>query len=329
MVIPDRDTLLAAPKVLLHDHLDGGVRPATVIALADEPATRCPPPTPSSWRSGSTAAPPDLDLVLYLEAFNTRSASCRPRTPCTASPPSARRTSPPTAWSTPRCASPPSCTSRPASTLDAVVEAVLAGFRDRQQRQGHRPCAPAHGHAPGRPLARDRRARRALSRRRRGRVRHRRRRGRLPADPPPRRLPARDAGRTSTSPSTPARRSGCRPSGRPCSSAAPSGSDMACASSTTSPSAADGTAVLGRPGRLRPRPPLPARDVPHVQRAHRRGPSIAEHPIGLLRDLRFRVTVNTDNRLMSDRHHDRRVRALSEAFGWTLARLRSGSPSTP
>src|SRR5213075_2539633 len=27
--------------------------------------------------------------------------------------------------------------------------------------------------------------------------------------------------------------------------------------------------------------------------------SIAEHPIGLLRDLRFRATVNTDNRLMS------------------------------
>ena len=28
--------------------------------------------------------------------------------------------------------------------------------------------------------------------------------------------------------------------------------------------------------------------------------TIAEHPIGLLRRLRFRVTVNTDNRLMSD-----------------------------
>ena len=27
--------------------------------------------------------------------------------------------------------------------------------------------------------------------------------------------------------------------------------------------------------------------------------SIAEHPIGLLTGLRFRVTVNTDNRLMS------------------------------
>ncbi|MEZ5340073.1 MAG: hypothetical protein R2706_01110 [Acidimicrobiales bacterium] len=29
-------------------------------------------------------------------------------------------------------------------------------------------------------------------------------------------------------------------------------------------------------------------------------PSMAEHPIGLLRDLNYRVTVNTDNRLMSD-----------------------------
>ena len=30
------------------------------------------------------------------------------------------------------------------------------------------------------------------------------------------------------------------------------------------------------------------------------GARLAEHPIGLLRRLRFRVTVNTDNRLMSD-----------------------------
>ena len=30
------DTLLRAPKVLLHDHLDGGVRPATVVDLAAE-----------------------------------------------------------------------------------------------------------------------------------------------------------------------------------------------------------------------------------------------------------------------------------------------------
>jgi adenosine deaminase len=44
--------------------------------------------------------------------------------------------------------------------------------------------------------------------------------------------------------------------------------------------------------------------------------SIAEHPIGLLRRLRFRVTVNTDNRLMSDTSMTREFVQLREAFGW-------------
>ena len=30
------ETLARAPKVLLHDHLDGGLRPQTVLELADE-----------------------------------------------------------------------------------------------------------------------------------------------------------------------------------------------------------------------------------------------------------------------------------------------------
>ncbi|GAA0968414.1 Adenosine deaminase [Nocardioides aquaticus] len=50
--------------------------------------------------------------------------------------------------------------------------------------------------------------------------------------------------------------------------------------------------------------------------------SIAEHPIGLLRDLRFRVTVNTDNRLMSDTSMSAEMLALVEAFGWGLTDLR-------
>ena len=50
-------------------------------------------------------------------------------------------------------------------------------------------------------------------------------------------------------------------------------------------------------------------------------PSIAEHPIGLLHDLRFRVTVNTDNRLMSGTSMSREVALLSEAFGWGWAEL--------
>jgi adenosine deaminase len=50
-------------------------------------------------------------------------------------------------------------------------------------------------------------------------------------------------------------------------------------------------------------------------------PSIAEHPIGLLRDLRFRVTVNTDNRLMSGTSMTREMALLVEAFGWGWADL--------
>jgi len=50
--------------------------------------------------------------------------------------------------------------------------------------------------------------------------------------------------------------------------------------------------------------------------------SIAEHPIGLLSRLRFRVTVNTDNRLMSGTSMTREMLLLSEAFGWGLDELR-------
>ena len=46
---------------------------------------------------------------------------------------------------------------------------------------------------------------------------------------------------------------------------------------------------------------------------------IASHPIGLLRDLRFRVTVNTDNRLMSNTSMSHEFVQLSEAFGTDLA----------
>ena len=50
--------------------------------------------------------------------------------------------------------------------------------------------------------------------------------------------------------------------------------------------------------------------------------SIAEHPLGLLRQLRFRVTVNTDNRLMSRTTLSREFALLSEAFGYTLDDVR-------
>ena len=46
--------------------------------------------------------------------------------------------------------------------------------------------------------------------------------------------------------------------------------------------------------------------------------SLEEHPIGLLKDLGFRVTVNTDNRLMSNVSMTSELLSLNKAFGWDL-----------
>lgn len=59
-----------APKVLLHDHLDGGLRPATIIELADETGYRNLPHRDAeklaAWiRRGADRK----DLTLYLETF--------------------------------------------------------------------------------------------------------------------------------------------------------------------------------------------------------------------------------------------------------------------
>ena len=50
--------------------------------------------------------------------------------------------------------------------------------------------------------------------------------------------------------------------------------------------------------------------------------STAAHPIGMLADLRFRVTVNTDNRLMSGTSMTQEMALLHESFGWGLEDLR-------
>lgn len=50
--------------------------------------------------------------------------------------------------------------------------------------------------------------------------------------------------------------------------------------------------------------------------------SIADHPIGKLKDLGFRVTVNCDNRLMSGTSMSREFQLLVDAFGYDIADLR-------
>ncbi|MFE2644704.1 adenosine deaminase [Streptomyces nigra] len=51
--------------------------------------------------------------------------------------------------------------------------------------------------------------------------------------------------------------------------------------------------------------------------------SIAEHPITALKDLGFRVTLNTDNRLVSGTTMTREMTLLVEEAGWTLDDLRT------
>jgi adenosine deaminase len=84
----------------------------------------------------------------------------------------------------------------------------------------------------------------------------------------------------------------------------------------------DGTAHLGRLAAYVRDKRIPLEMAPASNVQTGAATSIAEHPIGLLTDLRFRVTVNTDNRLMSQTSMTSEMTALVEAFGYDLARLR-------
>jgi len=70
---PDFATILRAPKVLLHEHLDGGVRPSTLIELAgeigyEELPTRDPGQLATWFKP--TPGQGGRSLVRYLEAFD-------------------------------------------------------------------------------------------------------------------------------------------------------------------------------------------------------------------------------------------------------------------
>ena len=85
---------------------------------------------------------------------------------------------------------------------------------------------------------------------------------------------------------------------------------------------ADGEPRLGRLAQYVRDKRIPLELCPHSNIQTGAAASIAEHPIGLLAQLRFRVTVNTDNRLMSDTSMSREMGALVDAFGWDLGDLR-------
>ena len=70
-VAPDRDLIRQAPKVVLHDHLDGGLRPTTIVELADLTGYRDLPTTnPAELSTWFQRGADRRDLGLYLETFD-------------------------------------------------------------------------------------------------------------------------------------------------------------------------------------------------------------------------------------------------------------------
>jgi len=84
----------------------------------------------------------------------------------------------------------------------------------------------------------------------------------------------------------------------------------------------DGSVELGRLAAYVRDKRIPLEMCPSSNIQTGAAPSIAEHPIGLLTDLRFRVTVNTDNRLMSRTSMTDEMWALVQAFGLRVEDLR-------
>lgn len=63
------DDAIALPKVLLHDHLDGGLRPATVTELAEEIGWALPTTDEADLQAWFTAGADTGDILKYLATF--------------------------------------------------------------------------------------------------------------------------------------------------------------------------------------------------------------------------------------------------------------------
>src|SRR5829696_8026984 len=67
---PSRERVRRAPKVLLHDHLDGGLRPETVVDLAADARHQLPTTDPGELAAWFHEGAYRHDLDLYLETFS-------------------------------------------------------------------------------------------------------------------------------------------------------------------------------------------------------------------------------------------------------------------
>src|SRR6187551_78454 len=130
MVAPLLDDIRRAPKALLHDHLDGGLRPATVIDLASEYGYDALPTTDvddlATWfRRGADRKSLELYLDTFAHTFGVmqeRDAIVRVAAECAED-----LAADGVVYAEVRMA-PELCTER-GLTLDEATEAILDGFR--------------------------------------------------------------------------------------------------------------------------------------------------------------------------------------------------------
>ena len=326
-VPPGPELVRAAPKVLLHDHLDGGLRPRTIVDLARETGYRQLPTTDAGelgdWFTRAAASG---SLERYLETFahtvavmQRREALVRVAAECAED-----LAADGVVYAEVRYA--PELHTGHGLGLDDVVEAVLEGFRlgsERARENGGRirvGCLlTAMRHA-----ARSREIAELAVRYRDDGVVGFDIAGAEAGFPPTRHLDAFEylrrenghftihAGEAFGLPSIWEALQWC--------GADRLGHGVRITDDITEHG--DGTYELGRlAAYVRDRRvPLEMCPSSNIQTGAAR--SLAEHPIGLLTRLRFRVTVNTDNRLMSGCSMTSEMMALVATFGYGWRDLR-------
>lgn len=318
--------VLPLPKVLLHDHLDGGVRPDTVLALARETGYEAlPAHTPEALAEWFRAAADSGSLVRYLETFahtvgvmQTADALRRVAYECVLD-----LATDGVVYAEVRYA--PEQHLERGLTLEEVVEAVNAGFR-----QGEHDAAAA-----GRPIvvralltamrhaAKSREIAELAVRYRDDGVSGFDIAGAEAGYPPTRHLDAFEylrrenahftihAGEAFGLPSIWEAIQWC--------GAERLGHGVRIVDDIVR--GADGSHHLGRLAAFVRDRRIPLEMCPSSNVQTGAADSIASHPITFLKDLTFRVTLNTDNRLMSNTSMSKEMRLLVDEAGWTKTDL--------
>ncbi len=319
---PTLDDIRRAPKVLLHDHLDGGLRPSTVAELAAEIGYReLPSSDPEELRVWFTEGARTLDLAGYLQGFRhtlavmqTRDHLVRVAEECAED-----LAGDGVVYAEVRFA--PELHTDRGLRLPEVVEAVQEGFR---QGCHDRPIRVVTLLTAMRHAARSLEiAELAVAFREKGVVGFDIA-GAEAGYPPSRHLAAFQhmqrenghftihAGEAFGLPSIWEALQECN--------ADRLGHGVRIVDDISVDT--DGTATLGRLAQYVRDKRIPLEMCPSSNVQTGAAASIAEHPIGLLRRLQFRVTVNTDNRLMSGVSVSSEMAALVEAFGYGWGDLR-------